>query len=83
MQELIWGYVPILIAICISIYSAIKAFTYKSTTGYLLFTVILSLNIIVVYSLVLMVFGSAWPSFVPHILLGLSILLLFIQKKTS
>ncbi|AEL26986.1 hypothetical protein [Cyclobacterium marinum] len=78
-ESLIWGYLPILIALTVGILSVRLILKKQLLLSVFLFLIILGSKSLAAYILVSILVG-AWPSFMPHIIISFSILLLLVQK---
>ena len=79
LENILYGYIPLLIALAV-IVIAIRMLISKPTPlniGIGFF--VLVLNSFGIYLLILMLRG-AWPSYLPHLAIGMGILLFLIQK---
>ena len=78
LEGIIWIYLPMIIAI-LEVYFSVKSIKLKrSVVGIASFVLILLINLFAVSALISMLIG-AWPSFIPHILIGFSAIFLIIQ----
>ena len=78
LEAILWGYLPIIIAL-IEILISVKLSIRKRTSSQWVFTVVISgLNILSIYFLVVILFG-AWPTYLPHIGILISAVLLSSQ----
>jgi hypothetical protein len=79
LEEIVWGYIPIIIGLIEIIYSGISLNKKRIISRLVTFLIILTLNILAIYILIQMIIG-AWPTFLPHIIILISTLILIIQK---
>lgn len=78
LEPILWGYLPIIIAL-VEILVSIRLSITKRTFGQWGLTVVISgLNILLIYILVFILLG-AWPTYMPHIGILISAVLLLIQ----
>ena len=80
LEEILYGYLPIVIAIMVIILSIKLLFSKPVPVNSLLGFFVLGLNAFAIYLLVLMLAGS-WPSYLPHIAIGIGILLFLVQRS--
>jgi len=78
LETVIYGYIPILIALFEIIVSIYLTKTRKKMFGFIVSFLILVLNSLSIYILVKILL-DAWPSYTPYILILLSTILLIIQ----
>ena len=80
MEELLSGYLPLLIALFVTGFSIklmlAKPLPLNSLLGFL----VISLNTFSIYLLIRML-GGAYPSYMPHIAISIATVLLFIQRR--
>jgi len=82
LETVFWGYIPVFIAVIeifFSIYITRKGFSYLHL---MISGLILILNGFALYALVEMLNGS-WPSYMPHVGIGISTMLILIQWETD
>ena len=84
LELLVWGYLPMIIAFIEIMWSLKLLLKSPLFLNVLLSISIALLNTFSLYVLYLMFFTETWPTFAPHILIGVSTLLIIIQiKKTE
>ena len=79
LEEVIWGYIPLIIAFGIIIYSYNLLIRKKSILVITLSILITVSSGYAIYYLGFMILKTAWPSFLPHLLVGFSLVLILIQ----
>ena len=79
LKLLVWGYLPMIIAFIEIIWSLELLLKSSLFLNVLLSISITLLNTFSLYVLYLVFFIEAWPTFVPHILIGISTILIIIQ----
>jgi hypothetical protein len=79
LKLLVWGYLPMIIAFIEIIWSLKLLLKSSLFLNVLLSISITLLNTFSLYVLYLVFFIEAWPTFVPHILIGISTILIIIQ----
>jgi hypothetical protein len=79
LKLLVWGYLPMIIAFIEIIWSLKLLLKSSLFLNVLLSISIALLNTFSLYVLYLMFFTETWPTFVPHILIGISTILIIIQ----
>ena len=77
-DELIWGYLPMVIAIIEIVWSLKLTIQKKSTYALITSFLILALNGLAVYILIAILNGG-WPTYTPHLAILISTLLIVIQ----
>ena len=84
LELLVWGYLPMIIAFIEIMWSLKLLLKSPLFLNVLLSISITLLNTFSIYVLYLMFFTETWPTFAPHILIGVSTLLIIIEiKKTE
>ena len=78
----IWIYIPILIGLFEIIWSIYLTSKKKKTSNYIFSSIILISNILAIVILIEILIGS-WPSYIPHILITISTILIIIQYLIS
>jgi hypothetical protein len=82
MEKIIWIYLPMLIAL-IEIFFSLRIGRKKSSIFPWIFTLmIIGLNLSAVYMLI-KILNNAWPSYLPHVGIVLSGVLLLIQSASG
>ena len=79
LEEIVYGYIPLLIGIGLIVYSFYLSRKRKTTKNYISTVVIFFLSGLGIWILYLMLLG-AYPTYTPHIAISLAIITLFIQK---
>ena len=79
IESLVWGYIPSFIALTCIIWSFLIFMNNRSHINIIFFVLIASINVFAIHSLAMIFFG-AWPTYIPHILIGLTTAFFFIQK---
>lgn len=80
MEKIFWAYLPILFGIWILIRSFLLSIKHRNALNWILSLAIALLNVYSIVSLFNMIVSKAWPSFMPHIIMGISFVLLMIQN---
>jgi hypothetical protein len=81
VEAIIWIFIPALVSLFVLFKTTLISMKKKIFLSWLLTVIIW---IAVVFSLIMfgnMYFYDAWPSFLPHILIGISLLLLLLQSS--
>ena len=78
VEEFIWIYMPLIIAILEIFLSGKSIRKKRSIFGIISFVFILLMNLFAGYILIAILMGG-WPTYVPHIMVGISSILLIIQ----
>jgi len=79
LKLLLWGYIPMIIAFVEIIWSLKLLLKNPLFLNVLLSISITLMNTLSLYVLYLIFFTAAWPTFIPHILIGISTILIIIQ----
>ena len=79
LKLLLFGYIPMIIAFAEIIWSLKLLLKNPLFLNVLLSISITLMNTLSLYVLYLIIFTEAWPTFIPHILIGISTILIIIQ----
>ncbi len=79
LEDVLYGYIPLMIALVIIVFEIRSLLSNPTPINSGIGFFVLGFNAFGIYLLVLMLRG-AWPSYLPHIAIGLGLLLFFIQR---
>ena len=82
LEAVIYGYVPILIGILEIICSIYLTSKKQKILNFIISIIIIASNTLSIYILIQILIG-AYPSYTPHVLIGISTILIIIQYLTS
>ena len=79
LEFYVWGILPMLVGLLILLKSIQISFLRKTILNWIILAIILLSSFLAEYILAIITFTDAWPSYLPHILLLLNLILLFTQ----
>ena len=79
LEFYVWGILPMLVGLLILLKSIQISFLRKTILNWIILAIIFLSSFLAEYILVIITFTDAWPSYLPHILLSLNLILLFTQ----
>jgi uncharacterized membrane protein YczE len=85
LEYLVWGIIPLIIAVCEIIYSVYLTYKKQKLNGFISTLLIIILNGLAIYILA-QILLDAYPTYTPHLFILISTIILIIQyykrKKT-